>query len=705
MPKKPSQEEQTKIKMDKNILHSELISKREKLQQVSFRLKEKFLGLDTIIDEIFSLLMPWYLFPDAQLRPTVINLWGLTGSGKTALVQAIVDELDYRKLFSHIDMGEFESGSASWIKNILTEDLSFFHEKSPLICLDEFQFARTLDANANELGKDKLRAVWELIDSGKIEYIPRNGTYYLFRADNFLKRMGGLAGKEIQLVNGVVQGDTNKFIEVFDGFYFEDVSEKRITLDYFISDDFVTGLYNLFDNEEYSKPQIQERIKSATLEKLKLFVIEGLQSRPATKTMDLSKSLIFVLGNLDEAYAMSRNLNPDINADEFHELTSRITIADIKRALRKRFRPEQIARLGNNHLIYKSFNNAQFRMLIRMELNRVAAFVTEKFGWKIGFDESIVNVVYAEGVFPAQGTRPVLTTVKNLIESRITSLAVSILEYQLIVACIEWRYENETFVYTLKDENGKVITTIQDAARLKLENLRKSVDPEIQAHTAVHEAGHAVLAALTLRIVPSMVVSRTASDAEGFCMITFPKGPMTKETLRKDIVISLGGYVAERMIFGDAFTSSGVYSDIEEASGLANRAVRKYAMGSDPIHLAVTARADDNMFVTNEKYTTEALKIIKECKVEAEEILQRNKLLLLKMSEYLTVNSRMEESLIEQFVRMYGAEAWIQTEGFVKKNEYYKFNRTLQQELKKAESLEGDAILEKIISETNETLS
>lgn len=692
--------------MDKHILNKELIAKREKLQQVSIKLKEKFLGLDTIIDEIFSLLMPWYLFPEAQLRPTVVNLWGLTGSGKTALVQAIVDELDYRKLFSHIDMGEFESDSASWVKNVLTNDLSYFHEKSVLICLDEFQFARTLDSDNKELGKDKLRVVWEVLDSGKIEYIPGESTYYLLRAENFLRRMHMLDGKEIQLVKGVVQGDTAAFVEAFDGFYFENVSDKRIAVDYFASRDFITGLYYLFDNEEYSKTQIHDRVKSSTFEELKLFVIEGLHSRPATKTLDLSKAIIFVLGNLDEAYTMSQSMNPDVSADAFHERTSKITIADIKRALRRRFRPEQIARLGNNHLIYKSFNSAQFRMLIRRELNRIAAFVMKKFGWTIEFDESIVNVVYAEGVFPAQGTRPVLTTVKNLIEARITSLAVSILEYQLVVASIQWKYENETFVYTLKDENEKVINTIQDAARLKLENLRKSVDPELQAHTAVHEAGHAVLAALTLRIVPSLVVSRTASDAEGFCMVTFPKGPMTKESLRKDIVISLGGYVAERMIFGDAYTSSGVYSDIEEASGLANRAVRKYAMGSDPIHLAVSGHADDNKFLINEKYSAEAVKIIKECEVEAEEILQRNKLLLLKMAEYLTTNSKMDETQIEECVKKYGAEDWIQTRGFIKKDQYYQFNTMLAGELRKAEAIEGDTILERIISETTEeTLS
>src|SRR5688500_3072307 len=128
--------------MELKILHANLISKKQKLEQVKTALKQNFIGLDEVIDEVIGLMMPWYLFPEAQLRPMVINLWGLTGSGKTALVQAIVEMLDHKKLYSHIDMGEFESDSASWMKNILTDDLSFFHEKSGLICLDEFQFAK-----------------------------------------------------------------------------------------------------------------------------------------------------------------------------------------------------------------------------------------------------------------------------------------------------------------------------------------------------------------------------------------------------------------------------------------------------------------------------------------------------------------------------------------------------------------------------------
>lgn len=645
--------------MEAKLIHKELIQRRQKLSEVKYALKEKF-----------------------QLRPTIINLWGLTGSGKTALVQAIAELLDYKKLFSHIDMGEFESDSASWMKNILTDELSFFHEKSPIMCLDEFQFARTLDNNENELGKDKLRVVWDLLDSGKVQYIPNTSTYYLFKADTCSKKLMKAMNEGLTVEGGVIVAGLEAFQLHFSGFYFEynDRFAARMDERYFLSDDFVMALFHLFEEDAYSKEQITRKIQHASAPEILLLLKQGMATRPATKVLDLSRSVIFVLGNLDEAYEMSRNMNPDVSADEFYEATSKITIADIKKALRKRFRPEQIARLGNNHIVYRSFNCAQFRALIRQELKRIETFVTTQFGWKMTFDESVVSIIYSEGVFPTQGTRPVFTTVKNLIESKVSSVIVSILEYQLEPKQINWKYSDGHFSYEALDDADNVVLSFADPAKLKLENLRKSTDPEIQAHTAVHEAGHAVLAALTLRIIPSVVVSRTAAEMEGFCIVSFPKGPMTRETLKKDIVITLGGYVAEKMIFGEELTSSGVYSDIEEASRLANRAVRNLAMGNDSIHLAVSTQHED-AFMMTQQYASEAIAIIRACEIEAEKLLSRNKLLLLKMADYLTTHSRMESAMIEQYVKEFGAESWIETDGFLKKEAYYQFNAALQSQL------------------------
>ena len=48
----------------------------------------------------------------------------------------------------------------------------------------------------------------------------------------------------------------------------------------------------------------------------------------------------------------------DIEADIFRAYTEKITIVDIKNALSRKFKPEQVARFGNIHLIYKSLRKA-----------------------------------------------------------------------------------------------------------------------------------------------------------------------------------------------------------------------------------------------------------------------------------------------------------------------------------------------------------
>ena len=168
-------------------------------------------------------------------------------------------------------------------------------------------------------------------------------------------------------------------------------------------------------------------------------------------------------------------------------------------------------------------------------------------------------------------------------------------------------------------------------------------------------------------------------------MVNFPKGPMTRETLKKDIVITLGGLVAERMIFGAEMTCSGVSHDIEEASRLSNHAIRNYAMGSDPFHLAVGSSQCQDAFVLTHKYSEEAMRLIKQCELEAEQILTRNKRLLMKMAEYLTVNSRMEEERIEACLKAYASESWVRSQGFIRKEDYYRFDSILQEQLRKSD--------------------
>jgi hypothetical protein len=45
----------------------------------------------------------------------------------------------------------------------------------------------------------------------------------------------------------------------------------------------------------------------------------------------------------------------------------------------------------------------------------------------------------------------------------------------------------------------------------------------------------------------------------------------------------------------------------------------------------------------------------------------------------------MEEDMIETFVKKYGQDEWIHTEGLIRKDAYYKFNTVLQDHIRKLE--------------------
>lgn len=668
--------------------YTAIIQKKEFINTLAVKLKAEFIGLDGIIDEVLSLISPWYFFPEAQVRPTIVNLWGLTGTGKTALVKRIVELLDMKDHFIHLDMGEYAGESGSWIKTMLTDDLEHFHEKPSVLCLDEFQFARTLDNGENELTRDKMRVLWELFDSGKIYYEPHGSGYYIKRADAAIQLIVKCIKKEVSICNGEITGNAQEFLSTFSGYYFDNTERygQEITTSYFLSKDFIEGIKELYDKSNYSDMDVQNIIKAATLPEIGDFLIKGIQKELAVKQLDLSGSLIFILGNLDEAFYMSSDLNPDLSADEFYAETLKINIADIKSALKKRFRNEQIARLGNNHIIYPCFNNHGYRVLIERNLERIGDYVKTQFGVTIQFDASVVKAIYDEGVFPAQGVRPVLTTIKQMVESYIGQVFCTIIEQHLPVCEILWIFNENRYALAFLDENEEQVGHLEFFPKLKLKELRKPDNDDVQMHTAVHESGHAIVASLALRILPSIVVTKTVSSTcDGFCRVNMPEKMTTKGVIRKRIMVALAGFLAEKMIFGDENTSMGVDNDIERATELANQAIKEYGMGSDPIRIHVQTADSNDYFFNKEKYEEQAMNLIKGCIAETERLIASNKLLLLKMSQYLTEHSVIREQAIGEMVKYYGVEPWLKTEGFMTKDNYYNFKKMVQQQIEELE--------------------
>jgi cell division protease FtsH len=116
--------------------------------------------------------------------------------------------------------------------------------------------------------------------------------------------------------------------------------------------------------------------------------------------------------------------------------------------------------------------------------------------------------------------------------------------------------------------------------------------------TAYHEAGHAILFHVLPDVGPVYTVSiiPTGVGAAGYTMPLPEKDEMfaTKSRMLQDIMVSLGGRIAEEIIFGDI--TIGASSDIKKATKTARRMVTRYGM-SDNIGVICYDDDDDEVFI------------------------------------------------------------------------------------------------------------
>ena len=92
-------------------MNKEEIKKRlDELEDVKIKLKEKFIGIDSIIDSFIDNVKIWYAVPELQMRPLIINLWGMTGVGKTDLIRNFVKLIKFNDRFIELQMDNLNKG-------------------------------------------------------------------------------------------------------------------------------------------------------------------------------------------------------------------------------------------------------------------------------------------------------------------------------------------------------------------------------------------------------------------------------------------------------------------------------------------------------------------------------------------------------------------------------------------------------------------
>jgi len=236
-------------------------------------------------------------------------------------------------------------------------------------------------------------------------------------------------------------------------------------------------------------------------------------------------------------------------------------------------------------------------------------------------------------------------------------------------------------LYSLMNE-AAILAARENRTKVSQYDLIRSIEkvmlgPERRSHllskkekeiTAYHEAGHALAASVLPYADPVHKISIIARGRAGGYTLKLPiedRRLQSKKEFLDDIAMGLGGYVAERMIFGDITT--GPSNDLQVATALARDMVTKYGMsekiGAQALESPISHLPAGFGFVgANEEYSEKMAALIdeevdlimREALAKAEKIIKKHKKLLDVIAKRLIETETIERDEFEKILVAHG---------------------------------------------------
>lgn len=224
---------------------------------------------------------------------------------------------------------------------------------------------------------------------------------------------------------------------------------------------------------------------------------------------------------------------------------------------------------------------------------------------------------------------------------------------------------NEAAIFAAKDSRGYLLQKDIKKAFVKVglgaEKKSRVVSDKEKKITAYHEAGHALLFHLLPDVGPvySVSIIPTGVGAAGYTMPLPEKDEMflTKGKMLQEIMVDLGGRIAEELVFDDITT--GASQDIRQATTVARNMVTKYGM-SETLGLVNYDSDQDEVFIGRDlahakshseqvagTIDAEIKRIVDECYQKAKAIILENKHILDACAELLLEKEKISREEFE----------------------------------------------------------
>lgn len=418
------------------------------------KIGSKFFGVEYQAEKCLNKINVFLRFPDLMQQPLIMNFWGPTGTGKTELVDMLLEATGLKDRLITFNLANIDRNKWDELMNdisrLVYNDQNI--EKPVVLFFDEIQHARAIDEDRKELNRKETPELWEILDKG---------------------------------------------IEKNDGDYVPTII-------------FTAGNINLYDAEN-----VQEW--------------EGLPNE--------------------------------------EDQQSHIPVQYIHEALAKRFRPEMLARLRNNHYLFPPINKKRALMIIERDLKHTEKILSSYISnLKLRYDKAFLHFLFNKIESKGMGARGVESCFNDAIHSNISQWLLCVTNKGFDcedIAEFEFEGHDDEILVGIKLKNGSVLQTKTALKTDKSTNTQEKPD-EIAVY-AVHESGHALAAFLTSGITPQIIsVGSGLGSQKAFVKFHVDTNLTSKRDIFSYAAQSLGGLLAEELIFGSEMVTHGSSADLNE---------------------------------------------------------------------------------------------------------------------------------------------
>jgi len=236
-------------------------------------------------------------------------------------------------------------------------------------------------------------------------------------------------------------------------------------------------------------------------------------------------------------------------------------------------------------------------------------------------------------------------------------------------------------LYSLANE-AAILAARENRKQVSQDDMIRSIEkvmlgPERKNHlltkkekevTAYHEAGHAIVASVLPGADPVHKISIISRGRAGGYTLKLPEEDRklrTRQEFMDDLAMTMGGYVTEKMFFGDV--STGPSNDLQVATATARDMVTKYGMSDKFGPIALESNSGRTLFgqgVDDKDYSEkvgaeideEVSIILKKALNKAEEIITENKNILEIIAKKLLEVENLEREQYEAILEAHGVD-------------------------------------------------